>query len=78
MSAIDTSGVSIFKELKKTVEKKGAELVLVNPLGEVMEKLQKSDEAGDFMRPDCLFLTVGEAVATLTATIKSQVSNHVV
>ncbi|XP_016707283.1 probable sulfate transporter 3.3 isoform X1 [Gossypium hirsutum] len=78
VSAIDTSGVSIFKELKKTVEKKGAELVLVNPLGEVMEKLQKSDEAGDFMRPDCLFLTVGEAVATLTATIKSQVSNHVV
>ncbi|TYH31357.1 hypothetical protein ES288_A01G167400v1 [Gossypium darwinii] len=78
VSTIDTSGVSIFKELKKTVEKKGAELVLVNPLGEVMEKLQKSDEAGDFMRPDCLFLTVGEAVATLTATIKSQVSNHVV
>ncbi|KAA3465946.1 putative sulfate transporter 3.3 [Gossypium australe] len=78
VSAIDTSGVSIFKELKKTVEKKGAELVLVNPLGEVMEKLQKSDEAGDFLRPDCLFLTVGEAVATLTATIKSQVSNHVV
>ena len=52
--------------------------MLVNPLGEVMEKLQKSDEAGDFTRPDCLFLTVGEAVATLSATIKGQSSNHVV
>ena len=55
-----------------------SQLVLVNPLGEVMEKLQKSDEAGDFMRPDCLFLTVGEAVAMLSATIKGQSSNHVV
>ncbi|XVE85416.1 hypothetical protein DITRI_Ditri17bG0089500 [Diplodiscus trichospermus] len=78
VSAIDTSGISLFKELKKAMEKKGIELVLVNPLGEVMEKLQKSDEAGDFMRPDGLFLTVGEAVATLSATIKGQSSNHVV
>ncbi|KAK8512738.1 hypothetical protein V6N12_030154 [Hibiscus sabdariffa] len=70
VSSIDTSGTSFFKELKKTVEMKEAELVLVNPLGEVMEKLQKSDENGEFMRPDCLFLTVGEAVATLSATIK--------
>ncbi|XWS34495.1 hypothetical protein CRYUN_Cryun21dG0043200 [Craigia yunnanensis] len=78
VSAIDTSGVSLFKELKRAMENKGVELVLVNPLGEVIEKLQKSDEAGDFMRPDCLFLTVGEAVATLSATIKVQSSNHVV
>ncbi|KAK8567561.1 hypothetical protein V6N12_006142 [Hibiscus sabdariffa] len=78
VSGIDTSGVSFFKELKKMVEKKGAELVLVNPLGEVMEKLQKSDETGEFMRPDCLFLTVGEAVATLSATTKVQPSTDVV
>ncbi|EOY00982.1 hypothetical protein QUC31_014010 [Theobroma cacao] len=78
VSAIDTSGVSLIKELKKAMEKKGVELVLVNPLGEVMEKLQKSDEAGDFMGPDSLFLTVGEAVTTLSSTIKGQSSNHVV
>ncbi|XP_022725855.1 probable sulfate transporter 3.3 isoform X2 [Durio zibethinus] len=78
VSAIDTSGIALFNELKRAIEKKGAELVLVNPLGEVMEKLQKSDEAGDFMRPDCLFLTVGEAVTMLSATIKGQSSNHVV
>ncbi|KAE8710282.1 Sulfate transporter 3.1 [Hibiscus syriacus] len=77
VSGIDTSGVSFFKELKKMVEKKGAELVLVNPLGEVMEKLKKSDESGEFMRPDCLYLTVGEAVATLSATIKVQPSTDV-
>ncbi|KAL4379597.1 hypothetical protein GQ457_02G035450 [Hibiscus cannabinus] len=57
VSGIDTSGTSFFKELKKTVEKKGAKLVWVNPLGEVMEKLLKSDEVGEFIRPDCLFLT---------------------
>lgn len=50
------------------------QLVLVNPIGEVMEKLQRSCETRDFMRPDCLFLTVGEAVASLMSTIKS---NHV-
>ncbi|PPD72134.1 hypothetical protein GOBAR_DD30970 [Gossypium barbadense] len=77
VSTIDTSGVSFFKELKQTMENKGVELVLVNLVGEVMEKLQRSNEAGDFMKPDCLFLTVGEAVATLSATIKSQSSNDV-
>ncbi|XP_057477628.1 probable sulfate transporter 3.3 isoform X1 [Actinidia eriantha] len=77
VSAIDTSGVSFFKDLRKVVEKKGLELVLVNPLGEVMEKLQRADEAHDLSRPDCLFLTVGEAVASLLSTVKGQSSSHV-
>ncbi|XP_075635843.1 putative sulfate transporter 3.3 [Castanea sativa] len=74
VSAIDTSGVSLFKDLRKTMEKKGVELVLVNPLGEVMEKILKADEAQDFMRPDSLYLTVGEAVASLSSTMKDQSS----
>ncbi|KAK4608715.1 hypothetical protein RGQ29_002204 [Quercus rubra] len=74
VSAIDTSGVSLFKNLRKAMEKKGVELVLVNPLGEVMEKLLKADEAQDFMRPDSLYLTVGEAVASLSSTMKDQSS----
>ncbi|KAB1205721.1 putative sulfate transporter 3.3 [Morella rubra] len=74
VSSIDTSGVSLFKDLRKTMEKKGVELVLVNPLGEVLEKLQKADEAGDFMKPDNLYLTVGEAVASLSSTMKGQSS----
>ncbi|GMP93576.1 hypothetical protein CsSME_00043346 [Camellia sinensis var. sinensis] len=78
VSAMDTSGVSLLKDLRKAVENKGLELVLVNPLGEVMEKLQRGDEAHDvFGRPDCLFLTVGEAVASLLSTVKAQSSSHV-
>lgn len=53
------------------------QLVLVNPLSEVMEKLQRADEERDFTGPDCLYLTVGEAVASLSSVIKGQTSNHV-
>lgn len=77
VSAIDTSGVSFLKDLKKAMENKGLELVLVNPLSEVMEKLQRADEERDFTGPDCLYLTVGEAVASLSSAIKGQTSNHV-
>lgn len=77
VSSIDTSGVSLFKELRKAVEKKGIELVLVNPVGEVIEKLQRADEDRDLSRPDCLFLTVGEAVASLVSTVKAQSSSHI-
>lgn len=44
----------------------------MNPLAEVIEKLKKADEANDFVRADYLFLTVGEAVATLTSAMKGQ------
>ncbi|CAJ1939600.1 unnamed protein product [Sphenostylis stenocarpa] len=74
VSAIDTSGISLFKELKATLEKKGVELVLVNPLAEVIEKLKKVDEASDFIQADNLFLTVGEAIASLSSAMKSQSS----
>ncbi|XP_058184367.1 probable sulfate transporter 3.3 [Rhododendron vialii] len=77
VSSIDTSGVSLFKELRKVVENKGIELVLVNPIGEVIEKLQRADEDHDLSRPDCLFLTVGEAVALLVSTVKAQSSSHI-
>lgn len=53
------------------------QLVLVNPIGEVMEKLQRGDEAQDLARPDSLFLTVAEAVASLSSTMKCQTSNYV-
>lgn len=49
------------------------QLVLVNPIGEVLEKLQRADETKDMMRPDCLFLTVEEAVASLSSSIKYQI-----
>ncbi|KAK6931029.1 STAS domain [Dillenia turbinata] len=74
VSAIDTSGVAFLKDLKKTMDKRDLELVLVNPISEVMEKLQRADEAGEFFQPDFLYLTVGEAVASLTATMKARSS----
>ncbi|KAJ4709730.1 Sulfate transporter 3.3 like [Melia azedarach] len=77
VSAIDTSGVAFFKDLRKAMEKKDVELVLVNPLAEVLEKLQRSDVNGDLRRPDSLYLTVGEAVASLSSTIKGSCSNPV-
>ncbi|KAL0380863.1 UNVERIFIED_CONTAM: putative sulfate transporter 3.3 [Sesamum angustifolium] len=84
VSAIDTNGVSFFKDLKMALEKKNLEashtkitslhlLVLVNPVGEVIEKLQRADDAKELARPDCLFLTVGEAVTSLVSTSKPQI-----
>ncbi|KAH9794723.1 putative sulfate transporter 3.3 [Citrus sinensis] len=43
----------------------------------VLEKLQRSDDSGDFKRPDSLYLTVGEAVASLSSTIKAPSANYV-
>ncbi|KAF5727666.1 sulfate transporter 3.3 family protein [Tripterygium wilfordii] len=78
VSSIDTSGVAFFKELNQTLENKGVELVLVNPLAEVIEKLQRADDIRDFMmRPESLYLTVGEAVASLSLTMKGQSSSSV-
>ncbi|KAL9352604.1 hypothetical protein Peur_055284 [Populus x canadensis] len=77
VSSIDTSGVSLLKDLKKALENTGAELVLVNPVGEVLEKLQRADDVRDVMSPDALYLTVGEAVAALSSTMKGRSSSHV-
>lgn len=49
--------------------------MLVNPLSEVMEKLKKAYEGDEIMRPDALYLTVGEAVASLSISMKNQASN---
>ncbi|KAI3763773.1 hypothetical protein L2E82_13770 [Cichorium intybus] len=76
VSAIDTNGVTFVQELRRVLEKKGVELALVNPVGEVMEKLQKADGTHDMLQPNSLFLTVGEAVSSLFSSMKS-VSSHV-
>lgn len=48
------------------------QLVLVNPIGEVMEKLERSDETKELARADHgMFLTVGEAVLSLLSTVKN-------
>ncbi|KAJ8769267.1 hypothetical protein K2173_002195 [Erythroxylum novogranatense] len=77
VSSIDTTGVSLFKDLKKALENRGIQLVLVNPVGELMEKLQRSEEARDLMAHGTLYLTIGEAVAGLSSTLKAQSSSPV-
>ncbi|KAJ6826174.1 putative sulfate transporter 3.3 [Iris pallida] len=62
VSAIDTSGISFLMDLKRSMEKHGIEVVFVNPVGEVMEKLQRADDIHSFLGRDSLFLTVGEAI----------------
>ncbi|KAG6757667.1 hypothetical protein POTOM_037988 [Populus tomentosa] len=52
-------------------------LVLVNPVGEVLEKVQRADDVRDVMSPDALYLTIGEAVAALSSTMKGRSSSHV-
>ncbi|KAE8786846.1 putative sulfate transporter 3.3 [Hordeum vulgare] len=64
--AIDTSGIAFLVDLKKPTEKLGLELVLVNPTGEVMEKIQRANDPHNHFRPDCLYLTIGEAIASLS------------
>lgn len=66
VSTIDTSGISLFKDMSIVLERKCVELVLVNPLAEVMEKLQMADEGQSFIKSNNLYLTVGEAVASLS------------
>ncbi|KAB5538081.1 hypothetical protein DKX38_015614 [Salix brachista] len=73
VSSIDTSGlIATNTSLSLTLQ-----LVLVNPVGEVLEKLQRADNDRDMTRPGTLFLTVGEAVAALSSTMKGQSSSYV-
>ncbi|PON94955.1 Sulfate transporter [Trema orientale] len=58
---IDTSGISMLDEVKKTIERRGLKLVLANPGSEVMKKLNKSDLI-DKIGQEWIYLTVGEAV----------------
>lgn len=58
---IDTSGISMLEELKKTTERRELKLVLANPGAEVMKKLNKSKFLENIGQ-EWIYLTVGEAV----------------
>ncbi|XP_074563752.1 putative sulfate transporter 3.4 [Curcuma longa] len=59
---MDTSGVEVLKELKKILDKRSLELVLVNPVGQVAQKLSQSG-TWELFGSDHIFMTIGEAVA---------------
>ncbi|KAK9141927.1 hypothetical protein Syun_011327 [Stephania yunnanensis] len=70
VTAIDTSGVEFILELRKTFEKRSLQLVLVNPVGDVMRKLHGSKVLESF-GPNSLYLTVAEAVADISSAFKT-------
>ncbi|KAF8393331.1 hypothetical protein HHK36_021572 [Tetracentron sinense] len=71
VTAIDTSGIEAIHELRKTLDKRSLQLVLVNPVGNVMEKLHGSKFLESF-GPNGLYLSVGEAVADISSLWKAQ------
>ncbi|KAH6758791.1 sulfate transporter 3 [Perilla frutescens var. frutescens] len=71
VTAIDTSGIDTINELRKMLEKRSLKLVLTNPVGSVMEKLHQSNILESFGL-EGLYLSVGEAVADISSTWKSQ------
>ncbi|XP_047948703.1 sulfate transporter 3.1-like [Salvia hispanica] len=58
---IDTSGISMMDEIKKMIDRRGLKLVVVNPVAEVMKKLDKSKFL-ETLGQEWIFLTIGEAV----------------
>ncbi|KAH9785754.1 Sulfate transporter 3.1 [Citrus sinensis] len=58
---IDTSGISMLEEVKKTLDRRELKLVLANPGAEVTKKLDKSKFIEN-MGQEWIYLTVGEAV----------------
>ncbi|GLU14551.1 hypothetical protein SLE2022_311120 [Rubroshorea leprosula] len=71
VTAIDTSGIETIGELRKMLEKRLLKLVLVNPVGSVMEKLHQS-KILELFESNGLYLTVGEAVADISSSRMSQ------
>ncbi|XP_027344411.1 probable sulfate transporter 3.4 [Abrus precatorius] len=71
VTAIDTSGLDTLCELRKMLENRSLQLVLANPVGNVMEKLHTSKILDSFGLKG-VYLTVGEAVADISSLWKAQ------
>lgn len=70
VSSIDTSGISMLDEAKKSVDRRGLQLVLANPGSEVMKKLDKS-KILEKIGQEWIFLTVAEAVSACSFLLHS-------
>ncbi|KAF1898099.1 hypothetical protein Lal_00032863 [Lupinus albus] len=72
---IDASGISMLEEVKKIIDRRGLQLVLVNPGSEVMKKLHKAkflEEIGH----NWIYLTVEEAVGACNFMLQTYKPNH--
>ncbi|RDX84891.1 Sulfate transporter 3.1 [Mucuna pruriens] len=71
---IDTSGISMLEEVKKITERRGLQLVLVNPGSEVMKKLNKSKFENN-VGQKWIYLTVEEAVGACNFILRECKAN---
>ncbi|EYU41447.1 hypothetical protein ABFS82_07G035800 [Erythranthe guttata] len=67
---IDTSGISMLEEVQKNADRRCIKLLLANPGGEVMKKLNKSKFV-DKIGHEWIYLTVGEAVNACNFMLQS-------
>ncbi|KAF9618565.1 hypothetical protein IFM89_002260 [Coptis chinensis] len=75
VGSIDTSGISMFEEVKKNIDRRGLTLVLANPGSEVMKKLDKSKFIDDIGQ-EWIYLTVGEAVGACNFKLHTGKPGH--
>ncbi|KAG4981899.1 hypothetical protein AAZX31_10G028300 [Glycine max] len=71
---IDTSGISMLEEVKKITERRELQLVLVNPVSEVMKKLNKS-KFQNHLGEKWIYLTVEEAVGACNFNLRPSKTN---
>ncbi|KAG6422230.1 hypothetical protein SASPL_118795 [Salvia splendens] len=71
VTGIDTSGIDLISELQRMLNLRAIKLVLVNPVGGVMEKLHHSNIL-ELFESEGLYLTVGEAVAEISSSWKAE------
>ncbi|XP_040862839.1 sulfate transporter 3.1 isoform X2 [Glycine max] len=71
---IDTSGISMLEEVKKITERRELQLVLVNPVSEVMKKLNKS-KFQNHLGKKWIYLTVEEAVGACNFNLRASKTN---
>ncbi|KAG6766144.1 hypothetical protein POTOM_030211 [Populus tomentosa] len=75
VGSTDTSGISMFEEVKKNIYRRGLKLVLANPRSEVIKKLVKSKFI-ESIGQEWIYLTVGEAVAACNFMLHASKSNN--
>ncbi|GAB4841639.1 Sulfate transporter 3.1, variant 2 [Ancistrocladus abbreviatus] len=71
VGSIDTSGISMLEEVKKNIDRRELKLVLANPGGELMKKLDRSKFIETLGR-EWIHMTVGEAVGACNFTLHSR------
>ncbi|KAJ9182164.1 hypothetical protein P3X46_006189 [Hevea brasiliensis] len=76
IGSIDTSGISMLEEVNKNTDRRGLKLVLANPRSEVIKKMEKTKFIGKIGQ-ECIYLTVGEAVAACNFMLHTCKSNRV-